>query len=75
MEGAFYTASNYEKLFFSHFREESQAIFTSIKDIEPLYRIMVANQQENKELVKLRDWLLPMLMNGQVTVEERATGN
>lgn len=24
---------------------------------------------ENKELTKLRDWLLPMLMNGQVTVE------
>ena len=23
---------------------------------------------ENQELIKLRDWLLPMLMNGQVTV-------
>ncbi|ARP39574.1 restriction endonuclease subunit S [Vibrio syngnathi] len=25
--------------------------------------------QENKKLVELRDWLLPMLMNGQVTVK------
>jgi len=25
--------------------------------------------QENLELTKLRDWLLPMLMNGQVNVE------
>lgn len=25
---------------------------------------------ENQELIKLRDWLLPMLMNGQVTVSE-----
>ncbi len=26
---------------------------------------------ENQELIRLRDWLLPMLMNGQVTVEQR----
>ena len=26
--------------------------------------------QENDQLEKLRDWLLPMLMNGQVTVSE-----
>ena len=24
---------------------------------------------ENRELIRLRDWLLPMLMNGQVTVK------
>ena len=27
------------------------------------------NQQQNQELSKLRDWLLPMLMNGQVSVK------
>ena len=27
------------------------------------------NQKENQELTKFRDWLLPMLMNGQVTVQ------
>ncbi|AYC17570.1 hypothetical protein DZA65_00660 [Dickeya dianthicola] len=25
--------------------------------------------EENRELIKLRDWLLPLLMNGQVTVK------
>jgi type I restriction enzyme S subunit len=29
----------------------------------------IANQ-ENQELIELRDWLLPMLMNGQVTVNQ-----
>lgn len=27
------------------------------------------NLKQNQELASLRDWLLPMLMNGQVTVE------
>ena len=26
------------------------------------------NLKQNQELAQLRDWLLPMLMNGQVTV-------
>jgi type I restriction enzyme S subunit len=31
---------------------------------------MIANnQKQNQELTELRDWLLPMLMNGQVTVK------
>ena len=28
------------------------------------------NNKQAVELAKLRDWLLPMLMNGQVTVKE-----
>lgn len=36
--------------------------------VEPLIKQIVTNQRENSELEKLRDWLLPMLMNGQVTV-------
>jgi len=39
------------------------------KKLEPMIKKMVINQRENTELSKLRDWLLPMLMNGQVTVE------
>jgi len=31
------------------------------------------NQKQNQKLEALRDWLLPMLMNGQVTVEKSAT--
>lgn len=27
--------------------------------------------QESQELIELRDWLLPMLMNGQVTVKPK----
>ena len=39
------------------------------KLVEPMRRRLEMLQQENEELVKLRDWLLPMLMNGQATVE------
>ena len=28
------------------------------------------NLAENEQLIKIRDWLLPMLMNGQVTVQD-----
>lgn len=36
--------------------------------IKPLKKQILNNNRENKELSKLRDWILPMLMNGQVTV-------
>lgn len=32
------------------------------------YSRILINQKENQELASLRDWLLPMLMNGQVKV-------
>jgi type I restriction enzyme S subunit len=32
------------------------------------YSKILNNQKENQELASLRDWLLPMLMNGQVSV-------
>lgn len=34
LEGAFYAASSYGKLFFSHFREEDEGIFTKISPID-----------------------------------------
>lgn len=37
---------------------------------QPLYSQIAKNICENKELTKLRDWLLPMLMNGQATIED-----
>ena len=37
-----------------------------VQPIEQKIRII---EEENRELAKLRDWLLPMLMNGQATVE------
>jgi type I restriction enzyme S subunit len=39
-----------------------------IAKVDPVYKSIVANHQQNKELVALRDFLLPLLMNGQVTV-------
>lgn len=36
--------------------------------LKPIHDLMVANSIQNRELTALRDWLLPLLMNGQVTV-------
>ncbi|RDU68754.1 restriction endonuclease subunit S [Helicobacter brantae] len=35
-----------------------------------LKKIICSKAQENQKLAQLRDWLLPMLMNGQVRVEQ-----
>ncbi len=40
--------------------------------VEPIYKKIGNNQQENQQLSSLRDWLLPMLMNGQVRVGAQA---
>ena len=37
--------------------------------LNPMFDKIAIAQSENKELESLRDWLLPMLMNGQVTVK------
>ncbi|PTQ87362.1 restriction endonuclease subunit S [Agitococcus lubricus] len=37
--------------------------------LSPVISKIVSNYQQNVELAKLRDWLLPMLMNGQVTLK------
>jgi len=36
--------------------------------IDPILNKIVKSSQENLKLAELRDWLLPMLMNGQVSV-------
>ncbi len=36
--------------------------------IDPIFTELGTLQQQTQELTQLRDWLLPMLMNGQVTV-------
>ena len=36
--------------------------------MKPAHKTILNNHQQNQELTQLRDWLLPMLMNGQVTV-------
>ena len=37
---------------------------------KPIYSRISKNICENRELTALRDWLLPMLMNGQATIED-----
>ena len=38
------------------------------KKLTPMFAKNTQNKTENQELTSLRDWLLPMLMNGQVRV-------
>jgi type I restriction enzyme S subunit len=38
------------------------------KKVESIFKQQDVLEQENQELASLRDWLLPMLMNGQVSV-------
>lgn len=47
----------------------SQKIKSFSNIIKPLFDKIRLNKNENKMLTELRDWLLPMLMNGQVTVK------
>jgi type I restriction enzyme S subunit len=42
--------------------------------IEPIQKKKQKALKENAELESLRDWLLPMLMNGQVTVKDTVKG-
>ena len=47
-------------------KEEVLSIFN--KKIKPIFKKQDCLELENQELASLRDWLLPMLMNGQVSV-------
>ncbi|MGZ5191410.1 MAG: hypothetical protein ACXWCZ_10345, partial [Flavisolibacter sp.] len=48
----------------------SNDIFQSFNEkVRPLHRAIYGNICENQKLTQLRNWLLPMLMNGQVTVK------
>ena len=38
------------------------------KQVAPLFLQIKNNIQQNQQLAQLRDWLLPMLMNGQIIV-------
>ncbi|MFT5118037.1 MAG: type I restriction enzyme S subunit [Kiritimatiellia bacterium] len=49
---------------------ETIARFTNTVDAS--FDKLLLNKLENQELTELRDWLLPMLMNGQVTVKDAA---
>lgn len=46
-----------------------ELIQTMDAKLSPILSKIISNSQQNTQLAKLRDWLLPMLMNGQVTVK------
>ena len=47
---------------------ESDVVEKFATIVEPAFDRIANNTKENQHLTQLRDWLLPMLMNGQVTV-------
>ncbi|HXI01439.1 MAG TPA: restriction endonuclease subunit S [Sphingobacteriaceae bacterium] len=49
---------------------ESKILETFNLQIDNIFQKILNNSQQNQELASLRDWLLPMLMNGQVKVVE-----
>lgn len=66
----------------STFKEVSGSVLKTVKvclpksgvverfteSVDPIFKRQDLLEQENQHLTQLRDWLLPMLMNGQVTV-------
>lgn len=49
---------------------DDETIYSFNEKITPMFEMMQNIIDENCELTKLRDWLLPMLMNGQATVSD-----
>ena len=48
---------------------KEQYLSPIFEKFEKILKNIIINQQQNQELTQLRDWILPMLMNGQVKVE------
>lgn len=48
----------------------SENVLSLRECFDNILRKIITNRNENQTLSKLRDWLLPMLMNGQVTIKE-----
>ena len=55
-------------------QRHSKVCFEELKtfneQVNPMLNIISENTRENQELITLRDWLLPMLMNGQATISD-----
>lgn len=49
----------------------SESIFEKFhQTIHPIIKKQILNRSENDSLKELRDWLLPMLMNGQIKIKD-----
>ena len=51
-----------------YFQKTAKQFYDKVSDF---FREMSVKSKENQKLSSLRDWLLPMLMNGQVTFKEQ----
>ena len=49
---------------------KNEELKTFNSDIQPWLSMVSDNIRESEELTALRDWLLPMLMNGQATISD-----
>ena len=58
---------NYINKFLIPYHKELIIKFNEI--IIPMINTIIKNKEENQQLAELRDWLLPMLMNGQVKIK------
>jgi len=67
--GAAYPAVNPEVVAAHAIAKPTQELVTKFHNfVQGSFDLIESNEQQNQELTALRDWLLPMLMNGQVTV-------
>ena len=48
---------------------ENEDVFKYEKQVEPLFKMIGKNKEENKYLEQLRDTLLPKLMNGEINLD------
>jgi len=60
-----HASGSIEHLLFPYGEEIARAYMIKV---EPMYRRIISNKLQNHELIILRDFLLPLLMNGQVTM-------
>lgn len=49
-------------------KPSAQVLKNYHQHVSPMFRQIKVNSLENQQIINLRDWLLPMLLNGQVTV-------
>jgi len=54
---------------YSHPIPDYKLVEKYYEKVDPIYTKIQQNLKENKKLVEIRNWLLPMLMNGQVKVK------
>lgn len=54
---------------------DSNIIFKFVQIVTPILKEIFCNNEANQNLSELREFLLPMLMNGQVTVSDKIENN